>query len=100
MHVPWALALLTTGFLVEVQGGVPTIDIKAICKLESAQIQSELSQCVRDEQAARDKLIKTWSTYPATDRASCTTVSTTSGIGSYVELLSCLEDARDAKKKP
>ena len=97
MNVAGAI-LVASHLIVPIQDNVPNINIAAMCKTESAQVQSENSQCIRDEQNARDRLLKSWTQFPAANRASCAALSTGSGIGSYVELLTCLEVARDAKK--
>ena len=54
--------------------------------------------CLNDEKAARDQLVKEWGTYSAADKDHCLSMVSTGGSPSYVELLSCLEMSRDAKK--
>jgi hypothetical protein len=59
---------------------------------------ADMSQqiCLDDERAARDDLMKEWGQFPAQDKAMCTDQSK-NYHPSYVELLPCLEIARDAK---
>jgi hypothetical protein len=75
---------------------VPTFDVHPGCQatVEAAQMPEE--SCVRDEQAARDDLAKTWSQFAAGDRTSCVD-QTRNYNPSYVELLTCLELLRDAR---
>jgi hypothetical protein len=58
------------------------------------------AQCQRDEQDARSKLEKDWSQYSAAQRNQCDGLVTTGGAPSYVELLTCLEMAKQAKELP
>ena len=58
------------------------------------------ASCQQDEQAARSQLEKVWSQYNAAQRSECDTLVTTGGAPSYVELLTCLEMAKQAKELP
>jgi hypothetical protein len=58
------------------------------------------ASCQRDEQDARSKLEKDWSQYNAAQRNECDGLVTTGGAPSYVELLTCLEMAKQAKELP
>ena len=53
--------------------------------------------CVRSEHEARTMLEKSWNELLAADRTNCSRLITTGGQPSYVELLSCVEMARDAR---
>jgi hypothetical protein len=76
--------------------------------LYSAQVDANRHQseqwrqsqnCVADEQGAQQQLAKEWAQFAKSDKASCT--EEVSGFEpSYVELLACLEAARDAKQVP
>ncbi len=62
---------------------------------------SDRQKCMEGEQSAREQLAKEWGQFATGDKASCTqTVSAIPGSESYVELLTCLEMARDARKLP
>jgi hypothetical protein len=81
---------------------VPKFDIARGCRLENAASsglteEQPLNKCVSDEQRALQQLQTQWSEFAASDRASCTTETTSNDTPSYVELLTCLEDARDAR---
>jgi hypothetical protein len=58
------------------------------------------AECQRDEQDARSKLEKDWSQYSAAQQRQCDGLVTTGGAPSYVELLTCLEMAKQAKELP
>jgi hypothetical protein len=74
---------------------VPNLDVRPGCQ---ATDMADMSQqtCLEDERAARADLMKEWGQFSAQDKAICTDQST-NYHPSYVELLTCLEIARDAK---
>jgi hypothetical protein len=78
---------------------VPRFNIEPSCKggLDSPGLNERYSRCISEENAARQKLEGTWSTWPVADRGQCTSTAKM-GAPSYVELLTCLEMARDAAK--
>jgi hypothetical protein len=51
--------------------------------------------CMEDEKSARDTLAKSWETFVANDRRVCLAETSSDGTPSYVELLECLNMARD-----
>jgi hypothetical protein len=51
-----------------------------------------------DEKEARDHLQKQWAQFNPSDKAQCIQETTMGGTSSYVELLTCLEMARDARR--
>jgi hypothetical protein len=57
-----------------------------------------LAQCVKSEQATRERLAKQWSTFASADKANCVGEATSGPLPSYTDLISCLEMARDARK--
>ncbi len=66
----------------------------------SSAIRSDRDVCKKKEQAARDELDKQWASFAAPDRARCVTGTQAGGIPSYVELLTCLEMAKEARNLP
>jgi hypothetical protein len=56
------------------------------------------SRNAQDEKKARDQLQTQWSQFESTTKSACTRETSIDGTPSYVELLTCLEMARDAKK--
>ncbi len=78
---------------------VPTYNLSPSCRAETATAASDKS-CLKDEQAAREILVKQWSEFAPTERATCTRVEEAGGAPSYVELLTCLQTAKAARKSP
>ena len=74
---------------------VPNLDVRPGCQAADIADMSQQT-CLEDERAARDDLMKEWGQFPAQDKAMCTDQSR-NYHPSYVELLTCLEIARDAK---
>ena len=81
--------------LIALSGAPPTVDAAKICRsaqtsAQPADAQVAFDSCVRDEQAARDKLAGRWLHYSATARSAC--IFEGGGVAaSYVELWTCLE---------
>jgi hypothetical protein len=76
---------------------VPKFDIARECRSEGGS-KAELEKCADDEATARDQLQPLWVQSKAVDKVNCTRETSADGSPSYVELLTCLEMARDAKK--
>jgi collagen triple helix repeat protein len=81
-------------------GGVPTFDIGSSCRGASDVTTGSPGTCMADEESARGELVKRWTQFAAAEKAHCTELSGMTGFQSYVELLTCLEMAGDAKKVP
>jgi len=82
-------------------GGVPTLNVEPSCKAAGTvgmSLGRTADSCMNDERNAREQLVKDWSTFSGDDRSHCLSMISTGGGPSYVELLSCLEMSRDAKK--
>lgn len=79
--------------------GVPSFNVEPSCKggLDSPGLNERYGRCLAEEKEARGKLEAGWSKYPAADRTQCSDTARM-GTPSYVELLTCLEMARDAAK--
>jgi hypothetical protein len=98
--MPFA-ALALGSNLVMVAADVPKLNIEPSCKsagIEGMALGRTTQSCINDENTARDQLVKDWSTFSADDKNHCLSMVSTGGSPSYVELLSCLEMSRDAKK--
>lgn len=84
---------------------LPKIDLQKLCKQNDAAVRSVLSDvsqdfvsnCVADEQGARDEIVKEWATFPAVARARC--VRPDEYLPTYVEWLTCLRMTRDVLKE-
>jgi hypothetical protein len=98
--MPFA-ALALGSNLVMVAADVPKLNIEPSCKsagIEGMALGRTTQSCINDENTAHDQLVKDWSTFSGDDKSHCLSMVATGGSPSYVELLSCLEMSRDAKK--
>jgi hypothetical protein len=100
-----AALLLATSFAAFADD-VPELNIDPVCRGIAQQAKGPgerggpdlaFSQCVKSEQAMREKLGKEWPTFAPTDKAHCIG-SENGGYASYTDLITCLEMARDARK--
>jgi hypothetical protein len=79
---------------------VPVIDIGPTCggaETTAAGFGRGEDVCRRAEAAARDELVKQWHDFPSADRGRCMRLATMTDIASYVQVLTCLEMAREAR---
>jgi hypothetical protein len=98
--MPFAALALGTN-LVMVAADVPKLNVEPSCKtagVEGMALGRTTESCLNDEKGAREQLVKDWSTFSGADKSHCLSMVSTGGSPSYVELLSCLEMSRDAKK--
>jgi len=82
---------------------VPKLDIGASCRSAGAAAviaMRDRAACERDEDNARATLEKEWSEFTPSDQARCVRLVTLGGGPSYVELLTCLEMAKQVKELP
>ncbi len=96
-----AIAALTLGAnLVGAAERLPQFDLVQVCKSGGAlwgTSRQASESCVRSEQEARTTLEKSWNEIVLDDRKNCSLLVSTGGPPSYVELLSCVEMARQAR---
>jgi hypothetical protein len=92
LHLP--IAILTTLAPIPVSDAVPKLDIAKECRFEGGSI-ANVDRCSRDETAALQQLKAEWPQFSNPDKRSCFAEATASGFASYVELIICLEMARD-----
>ena len=78
---------------------VPTFEVNSICRGEASTDPDAgaMASCMADEKAARETLVKDWATFAANAKTSCTQEQTGGPVQSYVELLTCLQMARDLR---
>jgi len=93
--------LLSSNFALAAVDKVPTFDVDPSC--HAAVVAGlgngrTLQACLKDEHEAQAQLTKLWSEFPSADRSQCEGLATMGGPKSYVELLTCLEMARDVRK--
>jgi len=102
------LAALAAGSLgapvsVAVADEVPTYDVRKSCKvdLQSYSTAQTNSGCLADEQSARATRVSQWTQFTPESRSRCSQmVGSVAGPQSYVELLTCLQIAKDVKGLP
>jgi len=87
--------LVAAPFVIGVADPVPKFNLDAVCAADGMR-GSDV--CLKSETAARDDLAKQWTQFPMADRARCVQLATTSKMPSYVQVLTCLEMARDARQ--
>jgi len=101
--MPISLASLMLGatLLVAETGEFPKLDVAPSCHAAATMGESmdaTFKQCMDDEQDALAQLRQRWSQFQLSDRASCLAAEAdVPGLSSYVELLECLNMARDAQ---
>jgi hypothetical protein len=104
VRVPALLAAFLLGSqIVLAADPVPKFDIGASCRSAGAAAvigTRDTAACERDEIIARDTLEKGWSQSTPSDLARCVRLVTLGGSPSYVELLTCLEMAKQVKELP
>ena len=82
---------------------VPKFDTGRSCRSTGAaavMATRNTASCEQDENNARATLEKEWSQFTPLDQADCTHLMTSGGSPSYVELLTCLEMAKQVKELP
>jgi hypothetical protein len=94
LHLP--IVLMATFSPVAVSDTVPKFDIVKECRFEGAS-SVEYDRCSNDEGSALRVLVTGWSKFTGADKKSCVAMTTVGGFASYVELLTCLEMARDSR---
>jgi len=96
---PVQLFLFVSLPFITIADSVPKFDMARECRFEGGS-KAALEQCIEDESAARDQLQPIWIQSSAADKATCVGETSIDGTPSYVELLTCLEMARDVKEAP
>ena len=88
-------------------GGVPKLNVKAICKARSADakmLQSppdqSTAECMRDEEAAKQELGTLWTSTSVSIRKQCESDARSLHTTSYRDLLTCIQIAEDTKSGP
>ena len=95
-------ALMVGGHLmIAVVDKIPDLNFEPICRDAAGEqlgIKDNFAICVQGEKTARNQLAAHWGEFEPADRARCIRLSTLDRAGSYIEVLTCLELERDAKK--
>jgi len=79
---------------------IPNFEVKRQCEqtIGSAGDVSDVQACIRGERAARAALDRQWTQFSTVERAYCVQLSDLAKMGTYTELLICLEVSRDAQR--
>ena len=92
LHLP--IAILAALSPVAVSDTVPKFDIVRECRFEGGSTV-DFDRCSQAEATALEQLKANWAQFAVVDKSTCLSVATVAGFASYVELLTCLEMARD-----
>ena len=102
MLISVPIIILGSHLAIPVADNVPKFDIARGCRLDNTAAsglaeEEPLRKCVSDEQQALQQLQTQWSQFSESDRATCTTATTSDDTPSYVELLTCLQEAKEVR---
>ena len=95
--------LLTASHVILAADTIPKFDVERTCRPASVAgvlPGRDASACQRDENDARSKLEQDWAQYSSAQHVSCTGFAGLYRAPSYVELLTCLEMAKQAQQLP
>lgn len=92
LHLP--IVVMATLSPVAVSDTVPKFDIVRECRFEGGS-NLDFDRCASDEGSALRELQQAWAQFAGGDKRNCIASATIGGFASYVELLTCLEMARD-----
>jgi hypothetical protein len=78
---------------------VPQFNVEPGCRAAAARATTPdyAAVCMRKEQDARRTLMQSWSQFKPAQRAQCVQLTRLGASGTYTELMTCLEMARDAE---
>jgi hypothetical protein len=95
-HLP--IVILSALGVSQVEAKVPDLDIARECRSETQDGSGyDLNHCIADETEARRQIQDEWASFLEEDKRGCMQETMTAGERSYVELLTCLEMARDVR---
>jgi hypothetical protein len=96
LHLP--VVILATLSPTVISNTVPKFDIAKECRFESESSEA-FKRCSHDEADALQQLEAEWPQFAGSDKGGCFSEATVGGFASYVELLTCLEMARDIRNE-
>ena len=106
MIIPVSWIALLAPVAITIADAPPTYNVEPSCHggmdvIADPRVSQDarFAQCLRDEDAARSTLQAQWMQFAAGDRNTCAETAKL-GTPSYVQLLTCLELARDARALP
>ncbi len=95
--------LLTGSYLALASDKLPEMNIEPGCRAAATAataLNRNEDSCKRDENEARGKLDQEWGKFTPMQQARCVSLTRLGGPPSYVELLTCLELAKQAANLP
>jgi hypothetical protein len=95
--------VLAASHLVLAADSVPKFDVERTCRpaaVAGVLPGRDSAACQRDEVDARGKLEQDWARYNAGQKSQCAGFAALDRAPSYVELLTCLEMAKQAQELP
>jgi hypothetical protein len=95
--------MLTASQVVLAADSVPKFNVERTCRPAAAVAilpGRDASACQHNENDARTRLEQDWTQYSAAQRRQCAGFAALDRAPSYVELLTCLEMAKQAKELP
>ncbi|HYC16263.1 MAG TPA: hypothetical protein VEC94_03575 [Pseudolabrys sp.] len=98
-----AVTTLCGQLFVAIADDVPKYDVRKTCKadVQAYSTGGNVQGCLTDEQSAQATLVTQWTQFAPDSRARCSKmVGDIAGSQSYVELLTCLQMAKDVKTLP
>lgn len=95
----FAMVILIAGATKLTAQGVPSFKVEQGCREVSSGPDklTTFDKCMQNEKTARDDLTTNWETFAASDRRVCIAETSSDGTPSYVELLECLNMAKDSR---
>jgi hypothetical protein len=97
LSVVWALAFAPT--VPAAAQRIPQFDMTANCRAVALRAipVGDVDACLGTEQRAREQLAREWPSFASADKSHCLELARLGGEPTYTELLTCLENARDAR---
>jgi hypothetical protein len=100
MISPALLALAIGTPLLVTVADVPVYDVSPACRAAVTVMPGSFEACMKDEDGARAQLAASWDRFAGPQRDNCVQTENAGGSPSYVELLTCIQMAQDAKTLP
>jgi hypothetical protein len=103
MLIRFAALLCAAHLVAPVVDRIPELDVTRICTASARARdveEKDRKNCLALEQKAKLQLALEWARYAPADRSSCLQTATSVGLASYVEILTCLEMADNARGTP
>jgi hypothetical protein len=97
LSVVWVLAFTPT--VPAATQRIPQFDITASCRAvaQRAIPVGNVDACLATEHRAREQLAREWPSFAPADKSHCLGLAHLGGEPTYTELITCLENARDAR---